>query len=216
MPCDDHRWIPTRQPIVLKYWPESALPVSAPYTTVLNWSAAKHLEFQGQTWGQKNIEFMRFQNIPRDAPDVKFSVAVGQSTGDPFPAEQLRQIGWNIIDANSVAQDVCSYQQFIQSSWAEFSIAKHTYVQARTGWFSCRSVCYLASARPVVTQDTGWSAFVPTGCGLFAFSDTASAVDAIRRIESDPQRHARGARSVAEDAFESNKVLTNLLNQVGA
>ena len=182
---------------------------------MLNWTAFKEFEFMGRKWGQKNIEFLRFLDVPRQASNVAFSVAVGQTTGDPFPADLAQRDGWHVLNAQTVAADVDSYQRFILESRAEFSIAKQTYVQARTGWFSCRSACYLASGRPVVTQDTGWSGFIPSGCGLFAFSDTESALAAIRQIESDPEKHARAARQVAEDAFDSNKVLASMLSELG-
>jgi hypothetical protein len=215
IPGGGRRWIPTRQPIVVKHWPESTLPNSGPYTTVLNWIAARDFEFDGRTWGQKNVEFMRFLKIPRQAAGTTFRVGVGQTTGDPFPAGLAHAEGWDVVDAQTVAYDVASYQQFIQSSKVEFSVAKHTYVQARTGWFSCRSACYLASCRPVVTQDTGWSAFVPNGRGLFAFSDAEGALAAIRQIESEPEVHARAARAIAVEAFDSEKVLARMLAEMG-
>jgi hypothetical protein len=111
---------------------------------------------------------------------------------------------------------MASYQRFIHRSRAEFSVAKHTYVQAKTGWFSCRSACYLASGRPVVTQDTGWSEFLPNGAGLFAFSDSETALAALREIERDPERNASAAREIAEEVFDSNKVLAKMLAEVGA
>ncbi len=215
VPCAGQQWRPTRQPVVLKYWPGTSLPSSAPYTSVFNWTAAKEFEFRGRLWGQKNVEFMRFLHLPGKAPDVSFRIAVGQTTGDVFPAATARDEGWDILDAQTVAPNPDSYRDFIRSSRAEFSVAKHTYVQAKTGWFSCRSVCYLASGRPVVTQDTGWSSVIPNGCGLFAFSNPEEALDAVQQIERDPDRNARAARKVAEEAFDSNKVLDTMLAELG-
>src|SRR5206468_1137480 len=108
------------------------------------------------------------------------------------------------------------YREFLCRSAGEFSVAKETYVKARTGWFSCRSACYLAAGRPVVTQDTGWSRFYPTGEGLFAFDDAAGAADALRQVAADAARHGRAARRVAEEFFDARRVLGNLLREVGA
>jgi hypothetical protein len=108
-----------------------------------------------------------------------------------------------------------SYRDFIQRSRGEFSVAKETYVKARTGWFSCRSACYLASGRPVVTQETGWSRNIESGIGLLPFSDLESAVDSVCAVEADPARHARGARAAAAEAFDSQRVLDGLLKDAG-
>jgi hypothetical protein len=215
VPCNGRTWLSTRQPVVLKYWPRTALPHSGAYTTVFNWIAAKDFEFEGRIWGQKNFEFLRFLDIPRQVPTASFCIGVGQTTGDPFPFEMVRNEGWQVMDAQSIAYDSGSYQNFIQSSRAEFSVAKHAYVQARAAWFSCRSACYLAAGRPVVTQDTGWSAFIPNGCGLFAFVDSETALAAIRQIEGEFEKNARAARSIAEEVFDSNKVLAQMLSQLG-
>ena len=94
--------------------------------------------------------------------------------------------------------------------------AKAGYVASRCGWFSDRSACYLACGRPVVAQDTGWSDFLPAGEGLLAFSTTEEAVDAIARVRADYHRHARAARALAEEYFDSDRVLAGLLAQLGA
>jgi hypothetical protein len=216
VPSGGWRWFRTRQPVVLKHWPKIPLPGEGAFTSVFNWSAAKEFEFCGRKWGQKNTEFMRFLHIPEELMDLRFTIAIGQTTDDPFPAEVAKKRGWRVLSAQAVAPDMASYQRFIHRSRAEFSVAKHTYVQAKTGWFSCRSACYLASGRPVVTQDTGWSAFLPNGAGLFAFSDSEMALAALREIERNPERNASAAREIAEEVFDSNKVLTKMLAEVGA
>jgi phosphoribosylamine-glycine ligase len=170
----------------------------------------------GRRWGQKNMEFKRFLDVPQRAGGVSFRVGVGCTVGgDPFPADAARRVGWEVADPKRVAADIDSYQQFIRSSRAEFSVAKHTYVQANTGWFSCRSACYLASGRPVITQDTGWSSHLPTGQGLFAFATIEEALEAIRRIEQAPSEHSRAARVIAEEEFDSNRVLGKMLGELG-
>ena len=92
-------------------------------------------------------------------------------------------------------------------------LAKGGYVIGQPGWFSCRSACYLAAARPVVTEDTGFSAVLPTGEGLFAFSSTTEAAEAIDQIESDYPRHARAAREIAAEYFDASRVLGSLIDR---
>lgn len=216
------RWRPTRQPVCLKYWlaiePRAELDTDAAYTTLMNWTAAPPLNHAGETWGQKDVEFRRLMSLPESVPQIPLAVAIGQTggAGAPFPADEARERGWRVLDPEAVAPDWIAYRDFIAKSRGEFSVAKETYVKARTGWFSCRSACYLAAGRPVVTQDTGWSDRLPTGCGLFAFDDTAGAADALRRVIYDPGGQSRAARRIAEEHFDSRRVLGDLLARCGA
>jgi hypothetical protein len=113
-----------------------------------------------------------------------------------------------------VANNWVDYQKFIENSFAEFSVAKHTYVQANTGWFSCRSACYLAAGRPVVVQDTGWSKYIPSGKGVVAFTNEIEAFEAVTKILESPVAHATAARQLAEDYFDSSKVLQSMFDQL--
>ena len=108
-----------------------------------------------------------------------------------------------------------AYRRFIQRSWAELGVAKSGYVEARSGWFSDRAACYLASGRPVIAQDTGFSRFLPTGKGLFAFETCEDVLAAIRALRHDYAYHARAARALAEEHFDSRMVLGRLLEQLG-
>lgn len=212
-------WRPTRQPIRLDLWkPEEPVRdrTGSSYSTVMNWTAGKTLEHGGTTWGQKDVEFRRFFALPSRVPEIPLAVAVGQTggAGEPFPQEEARAVGWRVLDPQACIPDCDGYQSFIAGSLGELSIAKETYVKARTGWFSCRSACYLAAARPVVTQDTGWSTHLPQGRGLFAFDTLEGAADALRKVEKDPTTHARAAREVAEEHFDSRRVLARLLREM--
>jgi hypothetical protein len=218
MPSCGIDWLPTRQPICLQYWPVQADNDRGGlgFTTVMNWSAAPDLQFDGQLWGQKNVEFMKVISLPRRVPDMSLAIAVGQTTGEAFPADEARENGWTILDPHTVAGDWRSYQQLINRSTGEFSVAKQTYVQSNSGWFSCRSACYLAAGKPVVTQDTGWTTHLPHHCGLLGFSNTEQAAEALRSVVADPGGHARAARRVAEEFFDSKRVLSELLKRAGA
>ncbi|HUP48543.1 MAG TPA: hypothetical protein VNA04_07115 [Thermoanaerobaculia bacterium] len=217
MPSCGVTWQATRQPIVLRHWPLPDEPAreDAAYTTVMNWSAVPPLRWNGETWGQKNVELLRLLGLPRRVPALRLAIAVGQTQGDPFPAEAARRQGWSIEDPARCAGDWKTYRRFLQRSRGELSVAKETYVKGCTGWFSGRSACYLASGRPVVAQDTGWTAHLPSGAGLLAFTDEEEAVDALSRVEADWAMHARAARRVAEEHFHSDRVLGDLLRAVG-
>lgn len=219
MPNCGINWRPTRQPVCLSRWPASEVKPGnghLDYTTLMNWTAAPPLEYEGETWGQKNIEFRRVIDLPGHTPEVPLAVAVGQTggVGDPFPSKEASGAGWRVLDPQVHAPDWRSYRSFIESSRGEFSIAKETYVKGRTGWFSGRSACYMASGRPVVTQDTGWSRYLPTGEGLFAFDDIESAAAALKSVESDPAHHSRVAREIAVEHFDSSRVLEALITSL--
>jgi hypothetical protein len=218
MPTCGFAWRPTRQPVCLSHWvPTPPPPVGAGFTTLMNWTAAPPLVYDGTTWGQKDIEFRRFLDLPRRVPTLSLSVAVGQTggAGARFPVADALANGWRVLDPTVAAPDWRAYRAFIRDSLGEFSVAKETYVKGHTGWFSCRSACYLAAGRPVVTQDTGWSRHLPSGEGLLAFDDGESAVAALATVAAEPGKHARAARAVAAEYFDSRRVLGDMLAQLG-
>ena len=213
MPAAGVDWVPTRQPVCLDRWSAQSGDGRA-WTTLMNWSAAPPLDWAGETWGQKNVAFRAVQDLPARV-DARLAVAVGQTTGAPFPRAEAQALGWDVLDPDAVAPDWRSYRAFLEGSRGEFSVAKETYVKGRTGWFSCRSACYLAAGRPVVTEDTAWSAVLPHGRGLLPFHDAASAAEAVRAVEADHAAHARAAREIAEAHFDGRRVLADLLAAAG-
>jgi hypothetical protein len=210
-------WHPTRQPIVLDFWPLSESPTGAAhcYSTVMNWRVVDDLTFEGEKWGQKDVEFMRFLQLPQRVPDIPLGVAVSLTPESQFPVDAVRDAGWTLLDPAVCAHDARTYRDFIVASRGEFSVAKETYVKGNTGWFSCRSGCYLAAGRPVVTQDTAWSQLLPNGRGLLAFHDEETAIDALRQVEADPKAHAKAARAIAHECFDSKVVLSEMLGHMG-
>lgn len=203
-------WIPTRMPVVLDLWDD--LPPadpSAPWTTVMTWNAfAGPLVHGGREYFSKDRSFESVLRLP-EAIDAPFRIAIG---GMGAPTDRLQAAGWEIVDAPSATRTAEDYRDLIAGSCGEFSVAKHVYVALLTGWFSCRSACYLAAGRPVVVEDTGFSRILPTGSGLLAFTDMPEARDAIERVSRDYDRHRRAAREVAAGHFDSHRVLTRLLD----
>jgi hypothetical protein len=204
-------WQPTRQPIVLDCWEKSHPTVRDVYTTVMSWQPdGGSVTVNGVVYGGKHAEFGKFINLPQRIPQV-FELAIW---GGLPPVDLLRQHGWHVIDGYAVSPDPWKYREYICTSKAEFSVAKQAYVATRSGWFSCRSACYLAAGKPVVVQDTGFSEHIPTGEGLLAFSTEDEALEAVRRINRDYQRHAVAASRLARECFDSQRVLPAFLQTV--
>jgi hypothetical protein len=214
VPLERFRWRTTRPPVALEAW-EPHVDPSAPYfTSVASWeNKGKDITFRGETYQwSKHVNFLRFLDLPRHTPQ-RFQLAM-----DPLDAAveaRVRGAGWDLVDPAPISRDVDAYRDFIYGSRGEFTVAKDIYVRPRSGWFSDRSACYLAAGKPVVTQDTGFAKFVPTGQGLFAYATRDEAVDALARIDADYAAHAAAARRVAEESFDATRVLRKLLDDAG-
>jgi hypothetical protein len=212
VPATGHRWRPTRQPIVLSEWhPE--IPQREAFTTVMNWTSYKPVVYGNQSYGQKDVEFMRFRELPSLVTPTVLEIAVNAGKTRRTPRQLLAHKGWRVVDPAEVCPDLDTYRLYIESSKAEWSVAKNGYVMGQPGWFSCRSACYLAAGRPVAVQETGFSAVLPVGEGLLAFSTVEEAVAAIKEIEANYARHAKAARALAVEYFDAAKVLTWLIDE---
>jgi hypothetical protein len=215
VPATGHRWFPTRQPIVLAEW-RPATPQRERFTTVMNWASYDALSYDGQTYGQKNVEFERFLELPSLVAPTELEIAVRRTRRrkrPSAPVERLERKGWRIVDPNEVCAGLDGYRHYVETSRGEWSVAKNGYVIGKPGWFSCRSACYLAAGRPVVVEDTGFADVLPVGEGLLTFQTTDGAAAAIRAVESDYDRHSAAARAIAEQYFDSDRVLTRLLEE---
>ncbi len=208
-------WISTFQPVVLDEWPVAREIDREALTTIANWRGYGSVEHEGQHYGQKAHSLRQFFALPRLCAE-KFAPALAIHPGETSDLAALAENGWQVLDPAKVAATPDTYRDFIRGSKAEFGIAKTGYVHSRSGWFSDRSACYLASGRPVIAQETGFSRDLPTGEGLFAFQTINEVIAAIDAMNSDYARHSRAARKLAEEYFESGKVLTQLLNNVEA
>src|SRR5262249_37902020 len=131
----------------------------------------------------------------------------------PAQASRLARGGWRLADPRKLTRTPWTYQQYLRSSRAEFSVAKHAYVSTHCGWFSERTACYLASGRPVIVQDTGFSDFLPCGNGLIAYRTPDEAAAAVRHLGQNYEQHCKAARGLAEEFFDSRLVLTSLLER---
>jgi hypothetical protein len=212
IPDTGHHWRPTRQPVLLDEWHPAPTRRDA-FTTVMNWTSYKPVTWDGLRLKQKDVEFERFLDLPGKVKPTVLEIALAKGKTRRPPRDRLSGAGWRIVDPSLVCPDPESYRDYVAGSTAEWSVAKNGYVNPPSGWFSCRSACYLASARPVVLQDTGFSSVLPVGIGLLAFSSLQEATDAIREVESNWECHSRAARAIAEQHFDSNTILTRLVEE---
>lgn len=215
VPAAGYHWIPTRQPVALAAW-EPAPAHRGVLTTVMNWTSYHSVEHEGVQYGQKDVEFERFIELPSRVAPTVLELAVNAGKTTPTPRQRLVQHGWRLVDPALVCPDPVAYRDYVRSSRGEWSVAKNAYVRAVSGWFSERSACYLAAGRPVIAQDTGFSGILPTGAGLLAFRTLDEAAAAVERVVVDHRRHALAARRIAEEYFDAAMVLGRLVESAFA
>jgi hypothetical protein len=205
----------TRQPVLLDLWQNGA-PLKREFTTVGNWRQnGRDIEFRGERYyWSKHHEFLKFIDVPRRS-GVPIEFATGLASLAPEDRKRLEMNGWGLIDAHPFTTDPWPYRDYIRASRGELTVAKDLNVRLRSGWFSERSACYLAAGRPVVTQDTGFGKFIPTGEGLFAFNAMEEIVAAFEAIHSDYTRHSRAAAAIAQEYFKAERVLDKMMLDLG-
>ena len=223
VPPTHFRYRPTRQPVVLDWWTSAVSepqggdlepPVAGRFTTIASWQqSGNDVEWNGDTYfWSKHREFLKFIDLPRY---TRRPLELALACGDPEAIRLLSSHGWSIVDAIPLSKDILPYRDYILGSGGEFTVAKDQNIRLRSGWFSDRSGCYLAAGRPVVTQETGFSKFLPTGEGLFGFTTIDQILAALEDICTDYRRHCRAARAIAEEYFDAAKVLDRLLLDAG-
>ncbi len=207
IPDDGFAWVPTRQPVVPALWPVTPGDPGAPCTTVMQWESYRAREHAGVRYGMKAESFAPYRTLP-SATSERLQLALG---GASAPRDELRSDGWELVDSREPTRDPWRYQEYLRASKAEFGVAKHGYVVTRSGWFSERTAAYLASGRPVVVQETGFTDWMGTCDGVAAFSSPAEAVEGLARIARDYAHQCRAAREVVMTYFDARMVLAALL-----
>jgi hypothetical protein len=213
VPMKQFKWLPTRQPVAMELWSRSALCGGSTYNTITTWhNKGKDIEWRGETWyWTKDREFEKFLDLPGRRP-VKLELA---ATLEDEVKSLIRNHGWRQIDSIGISRDIDGYRNYIEQSRGEFTVARDQYVRPNTGWFSDRSACYLAAGRPVITQETGFSKFLPTGKGLFGFKTMEDILAGLDAIERDYEGNCRAAREIAAEYFAAEKVVGSLMERTG-
>lgn len=209
IPDDGFAWKTTRQPVVLDQWPVTPGDPNRNWTTVMQWDSYRSAEYGGMKYGMKSESFAPYENLPGMTGET-FVLALGSSTA---PRDLLRSNGWNVVDPQVPTRTPWTYQDFIRDSKAEWTIAKHGYVTSNSGWFSERSAAYLASGRPVLTQETGFSKWLRTADGVLSFDSLDTALAGVREINRLYRYHCGAAREIAAEYFDARKVLARLIEQ---
>ena len=204
-------WRPIFNPVIVDLFPRRPVQAGAPFTTVMSWSAHESVEFNGTTYGQKDVEFTKFIELPAWS-GVPLEIAV---SGKAVPTEQLMKAGWRVRDSFPVTLSFDRWREYIGASRGEFSVCKNVFVATNSGFFSDRSAVYLASGRPVVMQETGFSAHLPCGEGLFAVRSVEEAGSAISEIQGNWERHSKAAREIAVEYLDASRVLGQFLKELG-
>ncbi|MGH9379518.1 MAG: glycosyltransferase [Thermoanaerobaculia bacterium] len=215
IPRCGREWITTPQPVVLDQWPFAERLERDAWTTVANWRGYGSIQINGTFFGQKAHSLRRLIDLPRRTA-APFELALAIDPGELDDLAALAEGGWHLVDPAAVAGSAQAYRRFIQGSRGELGVAKSGYVESRCGWFSDRSACYLASGRPVIAQETGFSEVLPVGAGLFSFESAEDVEAALEELNVDYDRHRRAARDMAEEHFDSDRVLRRLLTTLGA
>lgn len=216
VPSGGVEWRTFWPPIDLDLWQATEGDADAPFSTVSQWWGYPPTDYNGEEYdGSKRTEFLRFVELPT-LTCHPFELALNlHLVGDTADKQLLIQKGWRVHDPHKVAGDFVSYRQYVQRACGEFSVAKPGYIKSRSGWFSDRSVCYLAAGRPVLVQETGFSAFLPTGRGVLSFATLEQAVQGTAEIQRNYALHCQAAREIAWEYFSAEKALSKLLHDAG-
>ena len=185
----------------------------------------------------KRVTFLQYLGLPEltdqvlelalnlgegDAPEASGSLgreswphagggSVTDYVSDAADRKLLESRGWRVRHAYEVAASPDAYRNYVQASRGEFSCVKPSCIRFQNAWVSDRTLCYLASGKPVITQHTGPSRILPNGEGMFRFETLEEAAQALRVVDSDYERHCRAARRLAESCFDARTILTRLL-----
>ena len=211
IPAAGFRWLATRQPVVLAEWPPGPGGDPHHFTTIASWrNPFGRLEHAGRTYGMKLDEFRKVIELPERSAH-RFELALDIHPDEVPDLDRLHAHGWELSDPRAASATPEAFRRYVQGAGAEFSVAQGVYVETDSGWFSDRTARYLASAKPALVQDTGFSRQLPVGEGLVPFSDLQEAVAGAESIAGDYRRHCEGARAIAEEYFDSDLVLTRFL-----
>ena len=215
IPTSSIHWRHTRAPVVLADWPVCAPKTFDRFTTIASWRGAfGSVTHEEKTYGLKCHEFRKFFALPQRVKQ-KFEVALQIHPADKKDLDALLAHGWRVIAPHTVADSCDSFRSYVQNSAAEFSPAQGIYVETNSGWFSDRTVRYLASGRPALVQETGFSQHLKTGAGLLAFRTLDEAVEGAEKIARDYEFHCHAAREVAEEFFDADKIIRRLMAEIG-
>lgn len=215
IPMGGIQWRPTRQPVVLDDWPVTQHASTSHFTSIASWRGPfGRVTHAGKSYGLKLHEWRKVLALPERVAR-RFEIALNIHPAEEQDLLALRRHGWRLVEPRSVAATPSAFRAYVQRSGAEFSVAQGIYVDTASGWFSDRTVRYLASGKPALVQETGFSRGYPVGEGLVAFRDLDEAIAGAEAIWRDYARHCSAARAIATRYFDSDTVLAALVEEIG-
>ena len=205
-------WVHIHPPVSLDLWPFTYDPDARAFTTVSSWWGDEWVaESDGRFYeNNKRVSFLEFVELPSRV-DQTLELALLLGRGDRDDRRLLDGFGWSLRHAPSVTQTPEDYRTYIQGSRGEFSCVKPSCLHFLNAWISDRSICYLASGKPVVVQDTGPSEYLPSGRGLFRFTTPDEAAAALAAVDADYEGHCHAARELAETYFDARQTAQQIL-----
>src|SRR5262245_40383023 len=207
------KWKPINPAVSLKHWSYRFDPNAEAFTTVSIWDSDDWIVDQEEVYeNTKRVAFFEFVELPRLTRQPLELALFLRTDRDLAERNELRSRGWRIRHSSEVADTPEQYRAYIQASRGEFSCAKPSCVRLQNAWVSDRTLCYLASGKPVVVQDTGPSSFLPDCEGMFRFRTAQEAARAFDTINADYEHHCRAARKLAETCFDARQVVRKILN----
>jgi hypothetical protein len=199
--------------VSLEHWPFMFDPNCEAFTTVSAWDASDWIVDGEETYeNTKRVAFLEFADLPRLTSQPLELALFLRYERDLQEAAELERRGWRVRHSRKVADTPEAYQTYIQQSRGEFSCAKRSCIKFQNGWVSDRTLCYLASGKPAVVQDTGPSTVLPNGEGMFRFTTAEQAATAFEAINADYERHCRAARKLAETHFDAKLITARILS----
>jgi hypothetical protein len=212
IPTGGLRWMAVRPPVLMDEWSCADPPPSIDrFTTVATWrSRYGPVDHGAKRYSLKVHEFRKFRQLPGRV-GARFEIALDIDPADRTDLEAMQVHGWKVVDPLTAVPDPVSFRSYVRGSGAEFSVAQGIYVETNSGWFSDRTAAYLASGRPALIQDTGFSRNYPVGRGLLAFRTLQEAARGVERITAEYECHCLAARQLAQARFDSDEVLGRVL-----
>lgn len=208
------QWFYTPPCVALEWWPTCEAPEpGAPFSTVTQWNADEWVEWGGEIFcNNKREGFLPFLELPRHTSQT-LELALGIGDGDEEDCTRMHEAGWSLRDVRTVTATPAAYQSYLQRSRGEFSCVKPSCVRLQNAWMSDRTICYMASGKPAVVQNTGPSRFLPKAAGLFRFETVEDAARCLETVAADYGRHCRLARALVEEYFNARKNLAVVLER---
>src|SRR5215471_10862659 len=207
-------WIPIRPPVSLEYWTYAFEDKPGPMTTVSAWDSDSWVvDSETRYENTKRVAFLPFKDLPAHTDQPLELALFLRTNSDARDQHMLERCGWRIRPSRYVTRSPERYQAYIRNSRGEFSCAKPSCMRFQNAWVSDRTLCYLASGKPVVVQDTGPSRVLPNGEGMFRFSTIEQAAAALAAVNADYEHHCRAARALAERHFDARHIATTILER---